>query len=153
MEQISVRKARLDDLDVLFEFEKEIIRTERPFDSTLKEGDIHYYDLAYMVGAANVEVVVAEIGTELIGSGYARIEDAKIYYKHQKYAYLGFMYVKPQYRGKGVNNKIIETLKQWSLSQNVNELRLEVYHDNGAAIKAYEKAGFSKLLIEMRKGV
>ncbi len=31
-------------------------------------------------------------------------------FKHERYAYLGFMYVHPDYRGKGVNSKIIEGL-------------------------------------------
>jgi len=37
-----------------------------------------------------------------------------------------------------------------AFSRGVTEMRLEVYRDNLAAIKAYEKAGFSELLIEMR---
>jgi ribosomal protein S18 acetylase RimI-like enzyme len=32
----------------------------------------------------------------------------------------------------------------------VTELRLEVYAGNAAAIRAYEKAGFSQLIAEMR---
>jgi GNAT superfamily N-acetyltransferase len=63
------------------------------------------------------------------------------------------MYVVPEYRGKGVNRKIIEVLKQWSVSQNVTEVRLEVYIKNLAAIKAYEKAGFTPHMMEMRMGL
>jgi GNAT superfamily N-acetyltransferase len=150
MKKITVRTASPDDLDILLGFEKGIVDTEHPFDPTIKDGDIHYYDIAQMIASPNVEVVVAELGVEIIGSGYARIEDSKVYLKHQKYAYLGFMYVKPGYRGKGVIQKIIETLQQWAASQNVTEIRLDVYHDNLPAIKAYEKIGFAKLMVEMR---
>ena len=153
MEQIITRKAHLDDLDILLTFEQGIITAERPFDSTLKEGEIHYYDIAWMITAPHVEVIVAETNGELIGSAYARIEDSKIYLKHPRHAYLGFMYVKPEHRGKGVNNKIIEELKQWVISQGVTELRLEVYNENLPAIKAYEKAGFIPNLLEMRLGL
>jgi ribosomal protein S18 acetylase RimI-like enzyme len=48
---------------------------------------------------------------------------------------------------------VIETLKQWAISQKINELILEVYYDNAPAIKAYEKFGFSKNMIEMRMGL
>ena len=106
-----------------------------------------------MITAPHVEVIVAETNGELIGSAYARIEDSKIYLKHPRHAYLGFMYVKPEHRGKGVNNKIIEELKQWVISQGVTELRLEVYNENLPAIKAYEKAGFIPNLLEMRLGL
>jgi RimJ/RimL family protein N-acetyltransferase len=148
--EITVRKASLKDLPILLTFEKGIIETERPFDVTIRDGDINYYDIAYMIEASNVEVVVAEKDGEIIASGYARIEDAKIYFKHPRHSYMGFMYVAPGHRGKGVNQKIIDALKEWSLSQNVTELRLQVYNDNQPAIKAYEKIGFAKLMIEMR---
>lgn len=153
MEQVIIRTATLNDLDVLFRFEQNVISTERPFDPTLKHAGINYYDIKQMITAQNVELVVAELGAEIIGSGYARIEDSKIYLKHAKHAYLGFMYVDPAHRGKGVNQKIIAALKQWALAQQVTELRLEVYNDNLPAIKAYEKVGFSKLMIEMRLGI
>jgi GNAT superfamily N-acetyltransferase len=153
MEEITIRKATLKDLYILLDFEQNIIKAERPFDATLKDGLISYYDIAYMIDAPEVEVVVAESGGEIIGSGYARIEDAKIYQKHQKYAYLGFMYVKPEHRGKGVNKNVIEALETWCLSQNIREIRLEVYNDNQPAVRAYEKTGFSKNLVEMRKGI
>ena len=152
MEQIITRRASIKELEILLGFEQEIIKAERPFDPTLKDGEIHYYDIAYMIGATDVEVVVAEAAGEIIGSGYARIQDSKVYVKYPKHAYLGFMYVKPQYRGKGVNKIIIDALKQWSNKQGITELRLEVYDDNTPAVRAYEKTGFTKLLVQMRLG-
>ena len=150
---ITVRTASIDDLPILLEFEQGIIKAERPFDTTLLEGEIHYYDIAEMIRSADVEVVVAESGDEIIGSGYARIEQSKIYLKHRQHAYLGFMYVKPEYRGKGVNKLVIDALQQWAISKNINELQLEVYDDNLPAVRAYEKIGFSKLLVQMRMGI
>jgi ribosomal protein S18 acetylase RimI-like enzyme len=147
---ISTRTATLADLDTLLAFEQGIITTERPFDQTLDDDPISYYDIGAMITAPNIEVVVATIENEIIGSGYARVEDAKPYLKHQKYAYLGFMYVKPEYRGKGINQKVIKHLQQWCILRDITECRLEVYHDNLPAIKAYEKLGFEKLLITMR---
>jgi hypothetical protein len=94
MEQITTRKAQLSDLEILLSFEQGIIKAERPFDPTLKDGEIHYYDIGWMITAPHIAVIVAEINGELIGSAYARIEDSKIYLKHPKHAYLGFMYVK-----------------------------------------------------------
>ncbi len=60
------------------------------------------------------------------------------------------MYVVPEHRRKGVNNKILVNLAQWCKSKNIDQIRLEVYNDNIDALKAYEKAGFTKHLIEMR---
>jgi ribosomal protein S18 acetylase RimI-like enzyme len=79
-----------------------------------------------------------------------RIENAKPYLQHKQHGYLGFMYVKPEHRGKGINGKIMEALTTWSAGQGVTELRLEVYCLNESAIKAYEKIGFTRHMIEMR---
>lgn len=151
--KIIARKAQPSDLNTLLSFEQGIITAERPFDSTLKEGEIHYYDLAKLIDDPSFEVIVAELDGEVIGSGYARITRSKDYLKHDRHCYLGFMYVKPEHRGKGVNNLVLEALKQWTRSQGVNELRLEVYNDNQPAIRAYKKAGFTPNLLEMRMGI
>ena len=148
---ISIRPATIKDLPVLLQFEQGVISAERPFDPTLKTGEIHYYDIEHMINAPHIELLVAEQDGELIGSGYARIEDAKHYLQHPQHAYLGFMYTHPDHRGKGVNQKIMEALKQWALGKNMTELRLDVYYKNDSAIKAYEKIGFIRHMIEMRK--
>jgi GNAT superfamily N-acetyltransferase len=153
MQKITIRKARTTDLETLLAFEQGIIAAERPFDPTLKEEKIHYYDIEKMISASHIEVLVAEIDSKVIGSGYARIAAAKPYLNHETYAYLGFMFTDVNYRGLGVNSKIIEALKDWCRSQNVFELRLDVYNENASAIKAYEKVGFRKHLINMRIGI
>ncbi|MDI5898211.1 GNAT family N-acetyltransferase [Flavobacterium yafengii] len=150
MNTITIRKAHPNDLEKLLEFEQGIITAERPFDPTLKAEKINYYDIEKMISAPHIEVLVAKIGSELVGSGYARIETAKHYLNHPNYAYLGFMYTDANHRGKGINAKIIEALKEWCNLQDVFELRLDVYNDNTSAIKAYEKSGFKKHLINMR---
>ncbi|MEO6980937.1 MAG: hypothetical protein ABI113_21255, partial [Mucilaginibacter sp.] len=68
MSDITTRAALPADLDILLSFEQGIIEAERPFDSTLKDGEIHYYDLGQMIIALDVEVIVAELDGEVIGS-------------------------------------------------------------------------------------
>ena len=154
MEEIVVRPAAPSDLGVLLKFEQGLIQTERPFDSAIRTGDnVHYYDLESLIASADAEVVVAEIDGEIIGSGYARIESSEAYLRHRQHSYLGFMYVVLERRGIGVNKKIVQTLEKWSASKGVSELRLEVYCGNAAAIRAYEKAGYTGHVLEMRKGL
>ena len=111
--KVNIRTATLDDLPVLLNFEQEIIKAERPFDVTIKEGPVSYLD-------------------------------------HEFYAYLGFMYTDEDFRGMGINALIVEELKTWSNANGLKEIRLTVYNENLAAIKAYEKVGFKKHIIEMR---
>lgn len=140
-------------METLLQFEQGVITAERPFDITLKGDPIQYYNLQQLIDSDDAELVVAEVDNTLIASGYARIEKSRLFHKHAQYVYLGFMYVLPEYRGRGVNALILEALKNWALSRQITELRLEVYFDNQPAIKAYEKMGFAKNLIEMRLGL
>ena len=152
MNEIIIRPADVMDLDTLLEFEQRLIEAERPFDETIRDGDdVRYYDLHELIVSPDAEVVVAELSTQIIGSGYARIEKSEDYLKHPRHSYLGFMYVIPEHRGKGINKLIVDALESWSISRGVPEIQLEVYVDNVTAIKAYEKAGYSGLILQMRK--
>ena len=150
MNEIEIRKGTIDDLGQLLIFEQDLIKFERVFDPTIKPDPVNYYDLKTMLTAPHIEVAIAEINNKIVGSGYARIDKSKPFLKHSNHAYLGFMYVLPGYRGKGINKLIMEHLENWAKAQNINEFRLEVYYDNISAIKAYEKIGFSRYSLEMR---
>lgn len=150
MDQIKIRTARAEELPTLLEFEQGIIATERPFDETFIAGPFHYYDLGKMIESSESEVIVAEIDGALVGAGNVRVMQAKNYNQFQQYAFLGFMYVVPEQRGKGINRLIIRELVQWARQKGFSEVRLQVYADNQPAIAAYEKVGFKKHLTEMR---
>ena len=147
---VEIRKAIEADIEILLSFEKGIIEAERRFDNTLKEGEIHYYDLIGLISSKRAEVLVAVVNNEIVGSGYAKILAAEPYQKYTEYAYLGFMYVKPAFRGQGINRKILNGLIDWAKSQNLTEVRLEVYDENTTAKNSYLKAGFKPNLLEMR---
>ncbi|WP_159476038.1 GNAT family N-acetyltransferase [Dyadobacter sp. 3J3] len=149
MSEIKIRPATASDLPALHRFEQGVIHAERAYDKLIKPDPVHYYDIEEMIRASHIEILVAEIDGEVVGSGYARIEKARHFLKYPAHAYLGFMYVDPAYRGRGVNSKIIEGLKKWAISQKISELRLDVYEGNLPALRAYEKVGFSKQLINM----
>ncbi len=154
MESINIRPATLNDLPTLLHFEQGVITAERPFDPTIREGHINYYNLPHLLTSDHIRLVVAELNGELIGSGYARIEPADRHYlKHTQHAYLGFMYTAPEHRGKGVNRLIMAALEAWTRERSITEMILEVYHGNSSAIRAYEQAGFGPHLITMRKPV
>lgn len=146
---ITIRKATKEDHPTLLTFEQGIVAAERPFDKNLKEGLIHYYDLLELISSENAEVFVAEYKNELIGSGFVKIEKEKSFRKHDYYAYIGFMFVKENFRGKGISKMILDSLLSWAKSKNISEVLLEVYDGNQAAIRAYKKAGFKERLVEM----
>lgn len=151
--ELNIREAKVDEINTLLEFEQGIVLAERPFDPTLKAGEIHYYDLAKLIESPSSAVYVVELDGELIASGYVQERDAKVYLNHEKYAYLGFVYVKPEHRGKGMNQRLMDALFNWAKERGLTEIRLEVYSENASAIRAYQKAGFEPLLLEMRMNI
>lgn len=147
---IAIRPASPADLPRLLEFEQGVIAAERPFARNLKDGSVTYYDIEQLISDAAAELLVAEHNGTVIGCAYARITASKPHFKQRFFAYLGFMYIEPQYRGMAINKRLIEALMDWSKSRGVYELSLEVYCENAAAISAYKKAGFSENTMEMR---
>ena len=150
MQDFILREAELADEPVLLEFEQKVVEAERPYNSAIKSGDVFYYDLPALLASENSYLVVTEADSRVVGSGYAQLRESKKSLTHDVHSYLGFMYVEPEYRGCGINKKIVEELIRWSKSQGTTDFYLDVYAGNEAAIRAYEKAGFVRSMIEMK---
>jgi GNAT superfamily N-acetyltransferase len=145
-----VRLATKNDLATLDTFMDGLVEAERQMDVTIKDGKVIYYDLEGFILSEDAVLYVAELNGELVASGYAKIKKDRIYLKHEAHSYLGFMYVPEKHRGNGYNKLIIDALLAWSKTRNINEIRLDVYETNPSAIRAYQKTGFKKHLIQMR---
>lgn len=145
-----VRKATENDLPVLMQFMQGLVEAERTMDPTIKDGHIVYYDLIEIMNNEESDLFVVEINKELVASGYAKIKDDRHYLKHKKQGYLGFMFVPEKHRGNGYNKLIMDALLKWCKDRNISEIRLDVYENNPSAIRAYEKAGLKRHLINMR---
>lgn len=145
-----LRPATIEDLPILLTFEQGIVNTERVFDATLKEGEIHYYDIAKMIESENAQVLIVETNSEIVASGFVQILEAEAFRKFEKYSSFRFMYVKETHRNKGLNKMILDGLIKWSDSKNIKQIKLNVYDENTPALNAYLKAGFKKTMVEMQ---
>lgn len=145
-----IREANLNDLPQLLELEQYVIEYERSFNPSLKSSDTYYYDLPHLISNEDSNLLVADLSGKLIATSYAQIRDSKESLVHTKHSYLGFMFVSPDHRRKGINQKLLDHLIKWSQSKGVNDFYLHVYSKNDSAIKAYDKAGFESSLIEMK---
>ncbi len=150
LNNIIIRRAKKEDLPTLLEFEQDLIQTEKPFDPTFIPERFSYYDIKALMENEEAEVLVAETNGVLVGSGHARTRMGESYNAFGAHAFLGFMYCRPDYRGKGINKLIIDGLLEWARARNLTEIKLQVYDENAPAIRAYEKVGFKKILTTMR---
>lgn len=147
---IRIREATIEDLPMLLQYEQEVIKAERPLDPTIKSGAVTYYDLEALISNPRAMVLVACDEHLIVATGYAIEKQARLYLDHDAYAYLGFMYTKPDYRGRGINAEIIKGLQDWASTLGLIEIRLSVYSENTPALRAYEKVGFKNHMVEMR---
>ena len=147
---MNVREATLQDLPPLLELEQAVIEAERPFNDSIKSENAKYYDIENLIADNDSHLIVLEDSGTIVGTGYAQIRKSKESLTHLKHSYLGFMFVAPEYRGKGLNQILIDHLISWSKAKGVQDFYLDVYAQNSAAIGAYAKAGFEPCLIEMK---
>lgn len=114
MSNLIIREARLADMSILLEYEQGVIDYERAFNKDLREKDAKYYDLKSLITSDQSVVFVGEINGKVIATGYVLIKKGLPQFTYKYYTYLGFMYVHPDYRGRGYNAKIIQATKDWS---------------------------------------
>ena len=148
--EVKIRKAIVEDLDILNDFLQQLIQVERPMDISLEQiKHITYYDISELIKSPTSELFVATVNNKIVGSGYGLIKQNKSHFAQKEHGYVGFMFVKNEFRGKGISKLILNLIFDWFRSRNIKETRLQVYEKNPRAIKAYEKVGFEKNLIEM----
>jgi GNAT superfamily N-acetyltransferase len=58
------------------------------------------------------------------------------------YWWIQNMYILPEFRGKGLMQRLIQALKDTAREEGALELRLYVHKNNAPAISAYQKVGF-----------
>ena len=58
------------------------------------------------------------------------------------YWWIQSMYLLPEFRGKGLMERLIQALKDAARNEGALELRLYVHRNNAQAISAYQKVGF-----------
>ena len=58
------------------------------------------------------------------------------------YWWIQNMYILPEFRGKGLIERLIQALKDAARNEGALELRLYVHKNNAQAISAYQKVGF-----------
>ena len=150
MSNIIIRSARLDELETLLQFEQGIIEYERSMVPDMMTEHFNYYDLKKLIESDDSEVVIAECDGKLVASGYAKLKKSLNYLTHDFHSFLGFMFVAAEFRGRGINKMIIDNLKEWSKAKGATVFNLTVFAQNESAIRAYEKIGFDKSVIEMR---
>lgn len=148
--EVKFRQATKEDKEILLSLEQQVVEAERPYNPEIKELGAHYYDLDDLITSSNAYLLVGEVDGQIVATGYAQIRNSKASLVHEKHSYLGFMLVLEEFRGLGINKLVVDLLLKWSKEQGADYVYLDVYDENDSAVKAYQKVGFEKALVEMK---
>lgn len=119
-----IRPARLDDLPALLELEQ-LFPTDRLSRRSLRR---------LILGA---DVLVHEQDGEVVANTIV------LYRRNSTRARLYSLIVHPGYQGRGIAAALLRAAEQAALRRGCSVLSLEVRADNAAALRLYQKAGFS----------
>jgi ribosomal protein S18 acetylase RimI-like enzyme len=152
---LRMRVAKLEDVPALRLLEQRFIEAQRSFDPAI-DADQPFFDLEQLIKSKQARVMIMETqqgycdrnwksrdpATKIVATGSLSIKASEGYKAHSRHAYLGFMYVDPELRGRGINKLVTDALVEWGRVKGCNHAYLDVHSSNASAVRAVEKSGF-----------
>lgn len=155
---IDIKELGEEEIKELACLHKSFIESHYPFDHS-------YYELAEnasevfsdyvkknMVEKSDKVIFVAvDTETKMIAgfvSGW--IESKPPIFHRREYGLLSNIFVKDGYRSKGTGRVLIDALKRWCGEKGLKRIELSVDARNSAAVRAFEKCGFTEVGKRMR---
>ena len=125
MKNITIRVALKSEKETLLNFEQKVVEAERPYNRNIKAENSLYYDMDNLLTCEMTKLIVAEHDNKIIATGYIQIRQSKKSLQHAQHGYLGFMYVATEFRGLGLNKKIMDNLIHWARTKGITDFYLE----------------------------
>ena len=148
-------------IDLWIEFMKEhdeIIINEN---SELKEfeikdenmGDAYSKFLKSHIESEDGVVFIAEENGEIVGYTLIFIKDEIPIYKNKKIGYISDLYVKKDFRNKGISSRLMDKSMEWFKEKKIKFISAPLYSDNKFAHSLCKKWGFVDYKVEVRKKI
>ncbi len=160
-----IREMKTTDLNDLVEMQFELQEYFSEIDKTRDSlpyksiEDARHYMQKMIDDANNMDgkIFVAEEKDRIIGFIQGVIIEHKkgddtfydLTHNPSKEGWVGLLFVKPEYRGGGTGQQLLDEMKNYFISKNCTSIRLLVLSDNKHAVAVYEKNGFMRHDLEM----
>jgi len=120
----------------------ELIQSEHKFNNNIKKDYVvkDYFEKIY--NNDNNIIFCAKIDKKIVGFIYCRLDfdnNGPMLYKE---ALIDGLYVKNEYRKRGIASTLIEYAKMWAKDKGVKKLYINVLEKNKNAMNLYYKKGF-----------
>lgn len=159
MKDFLVRKVNKKDLKALTSLFYEFY-TKFNMQQTLKD-DVREllkvkdaYDFSLFMASSYLEIpyvtYVAEIDEKIVGYICGYKIDKKHYIYSPEFEVIDW-FVTEDYRGKGIGNKLYDAILDFSKLNKIKVIKLEVFVDNKKTVTTYERMGFVKDCLVLKK--
>lgn len=148
---IYIKEAIKEDIKEINSLLSDLIQDERQYDENINKDYIvkNYYEQFF--GKKDSCIIVAkDENNNILGYGFGFIIDCGNVYD-SKISQLDAVYIKPEYRKKGIARQIIHYFTEWSKKNKVSYIELKVCVSNSKAIELYEKEEFLTNKIILKK--
>ena len=151
MNEIFIRKAQLEDLNIIQNLNNELFKLEKEkYDSTLvqnwplsEDGKYYFEDLII-----NHYVIVATKDDKIVGYLAGSINE-KGSYEEIQYGEINNMLVDNNFRGLGIGKLLIDKFKQYCKDNSIKNLKVVASAKNIKAIEFYKNNGFNNFDITL----
>ena len=146
--KLNIRKAKIEDLNALVNLRKEHfiyeieILNNTLLDISWPESEDSREDLKYFI--LSEVIYIAEVGDLPVGYICGEVNLKKAWYK-ENIASLTNLFVKKEYRKKGIGKYLVDYFKDDVSSRGINKIEVNVMSNNISAIEFYEEYGFNNL--------
>ena len=143
---LTVRRATIADLDVVVELRLALLReyAEHPVYGRLRPDAARRARpiFAMQLDSENEIVLLAEENGEAVGLVRCIETISSPLLEPDRYCYLSSVYVRPDWRRKGVLNALFERAVIWCRGRGMNEMRLHNVGSRDATVAVWDALGF-----------
>ena len=140
-----IRIAKLEDLETINNYWWDLITEQNNFDDRIVDTEINKHRSMNFLRERIVQggMYVAEnMHSEIIGLG-SIAQDLHFLQSQINVWNLADIWVRPEYRRRGIASKIVIHLEKIAFEKGAEEVRLNVYSNNISANKLYSSLGYS----------
>lgn len=152
---VKIRKASLKDLEIIYNLNIDLAKHELRFDQIRKRPQkkkryrYGYKNLREKLKKRDYRFFVVEDEGKTVGFIEGCIRKTPSFYKYSRKGEVGPIFVKKEYRNKGVGKKLVKEMLNWFKSKNIKWIQLTTHAKNINSIKFWKKLGFKEYSIRM----
>ncbi len=149
-----IRQATIKDLENVKEIRKEFFIDELKYNSALNANWVNRglgIDTYKILSGKHSICYIAVEKNKIIGYAAGGIEKLPAFYKFRKRGHLFSIFIKKNYRGRGIGKKLMQKVNGWFSKNNIEYKVLFVFPRNRNSHKIYKHVGYEDVAIIMRK--